>query len=85
MRGRSDLRAQTPLPFDPRLTHAALTREADLAYVVPSGKYWKEEDRFDPAEIDRIDAMWLQAAGVRSALHAGTVLSDPPLAAHQSG
>ena len=74
-----------PLFFDPSLTEAALQREAELGYVVPSGKYWKETDRFDPAEIDRIDAMWLQAASVRSTVHAETALSDPPLAAHQNG
>lgn len=80
-----DLRAQTPQLFDSRLRDAALRREADLNYVVPSGKYWKEEHRFDPAEIDRLDAMWLQAAGVRSIPRAGTALSDPPLAARRNG
>ncbi|WP_103332792.1 hypothetical protein [Pseudotabrizicola formosa] len=79
------LHAQVPQDFDPALTEAALQREAELDYTVPSGKYWKEEDRFDPAEIDRLDALWLQAAGVRSALPAGTGLSDPPLAVHQNG
>lgn len=59
---RETLESQRPLPFDARLTEAALHREAELGYVVPSGKYWKEADRFDPAEIDRIDAMWLAAA-----------------------
>ena len=82
---RSSLTMARLVTGDPRLTEAALRREAELGYIVPSGKYWKEADRFDPAEIDRIDAMWLQAAGVRSALHAGTSLSDPPLAARQSG
>ncbi|MFN4155013.1 MAG: hypothetical protein ACK4HF_10180 [Paracoccaceae bacterium] len=76
---------QAPQNFDPTLIEAALRREAELDYMVPSGKYWKEAHRFDPAEIDRIDAMWLQAAGVRSALHAGTALSDPPLAARRNG
>lgn len=33
--------------------------EAEAGYMVPSGKYWKEEDRFDPAVIDAIDAAWL--------------------------
>ncbi|WP_296416800.1 hypothetical protein [Pseudooctadecabacter sp.] len=37
----------------------ALRLEADTGYMVPSGKYWKEEDRFDPAIIDEIDAAWL--------------------------
>lgn len=44
---------------------AALTgakaREAALGYVVPSGRYWLEEERFDPAEIDALDALWLAA------------------------
>jgi len=82
---RTKLFTRQPQPFDPSLTQAALKREAELGYIVPSGKYWKEADRFDPTEIDRIDAMWVLAAGVRSALHAGTVLSDPPLAARQNG
>ena len=71
---RDLLDRQQPVPVDPRLTDAALQREAELGYLVPSGKYWKEADRFDPTEIDRIDALWLQAAGVRSAAHAGTEL-----------
>jgi len=80
-----DLARQRPLTFAPRLTEAALHREAELGYVVPSGKYWKEADRFDPAEVDRVDAMWLAAAGVRPDLRAGTDLADPPLALRQNG
>lgn len=37
----------------------ALNLEARADYMVPSGKYWKEEARFDPAIIDEIDAAWL--------------------------
>jgi hypothetical protein len=59
---REALAHQRPLPFDVRLTEAALHLEAELGYVVPSGKYWKEADRFDTAEVDRLDAMWLAAA-----------------------
>lgn len=40
---------------------AALAREEALGYVVPSGKYWKEEERFDPSEIDALDALWLRS------------------------
>lgn len=40
---------------------APLAREAELNYLVPSGRYWKEEARFDPAEIDALDRMWLDA------------------------
>lgn len=37
----------------------ALRLEAEAGYMVPSGKYWKEEDRFDVDVIDAIDAAWL--------------------------
>ena len=37
----------------------ALRLEEEAGYMVPSGKYWKEEDRFDPSIIDAIDAAWL--------------------------
>ena len=51
-----------PLPFDAALADRALRREADLGYVVPSGRYWDEADRFDPAELRHLDALWLAAA-----------------------
>lgn len=59
---RADLTAQRPLPFDQRLAETALAREAVLGYHVPSGRYWDEAHRFDPAEIDALDALWLAAA-----------------------
>jgi len=51
----------------------ALTAEAALNYVVPSGRYWLEEARFDPAAIDRLDALWLDTlpAALRSGLPSG--------------
>ena len=51
-----------PLPFDIRLADMALRREDDLGYHVPSGRYWDEVDRFDPAELKRLDMLWLSAA-----------------------
>lgn len=51
--------AAKPLP-NPEVLHTARTAEQALGYMVPSGKYWKEEERFDPTEIDRIDALWRQ-------------------------
>ncbi len=51
-----------PRPFCPDLAAAALGAEAALGYMVPSGRYWEEADRFDPAELDRLDALWLRAA-----------------------
>lgn len=44
--------------------NAALKFEADLGYVVPSGRYWEEPGRFDDAALDRLDAMWLAAAAL---------------------
>ena len=51
-----------PLPdFDAAMAEAALAREAELGYTTPNGRYWEELHRFDPAEIDALDAMWLAA------------------------
>jgi hypothetical protein len=51
-----------PLPFCPDTAATALSREAALGYFVASGHYLTETDRFDPAELDRLDALWLKAA-----------------------
>lgn len=40
---------------------AALQAEEQLNYFVPSGRYWKEAERFDAARIDHLDRMWLDA------------------------
>jgi hypothetical protein len=48
-----------PAPYDSHIVDAALAQEAALGYYVPSGKYWKEEGRFDVAAIDALDALWL--------------------------
>nr|WP_221229380.1 hypothetical protein [Rubricella aquisinus] len=59
--GLAELDAVTPGRFDPA---APLAREAALGYMVPSGQYWLEADRFDVAALDALDAMWLRVAGV---------------------
>lgn len=51
-----------PQAWDRDLAVKALAREAELGYRTPSGRYWEELDRFDPVEIDRLDALWLAAA-----------------------
>ncbi len=56
-----DAAARLPLQYDQTLIAAALEEEARLGYLVPSGKYWKEEDRFDVDAIDALDRMWLKA------------------------
>lgn len=66
---REDLPAALPAPFDAALAAAALAEEAALAYQVPSGRYWEEAHRFDPARLDALDQLWLAAA--RPAVAAG--------------
>lgn len=52
-----------PIPeLDQTIVAAALAEEQRLGYYVPSGRYWKEEHRFDPTAIDTLDALWLKAA-----------------------
>lgn len=51
-----------PATLDQDAIDAALAEEARLDYYVPSGKYWKEEARFDVAAIDALDALWLKSA-----------------------
>ena len=62
----ADLPHVGPQPLDTAALTQALQAEADLGYLVPSGRYWEEEARFDPIALDRIDALWLKTA-VRSA------------------
>lgn len=50
-----------PLRFNRGLVSAAKAREAALGYVVPSGRYWEELSRFDPAALAALDTMWLDA------------------------
>ncbi len=45
------------------LAARARSTEEALGYQTPTGKYWKQFDRIDPAALRRIDAMWLDAAG----------------------
>lgn len=54
-----DLAATQPVPMHEQIIDAAFAQEAALDYYVPSGKYWKEEDRFDEGAIDALDALWL--------------------------
>ena len=56
------LRDLRPAPRDETLVTAALQREAQMGYYVPSGKYWKQEARFDTALIDELDRLWLRTA-----------------------
>lgn len=57
----SQLTDVQPVLCDTATVDAARAEEARLGYYVPSGKYWKEESRFDPAAIDALDALWLRS------------------------
>ncbi|MBN2905458.1 MAG: hypothetical protein JXJ18_01985 [Rhodobacteraceae bacterium] len=52
-----------PARFDPARAARALAREAELGYGAPSGRGWNDPDRFDPARLRALDALWLDAAG----------------------
>jgi hypothetical protein len=45
-------------------------RETELGYFVSSGRYWQEEERFDPAALREVDELWLTAAGMRDSARA---------------
>lgn len=60
--GRADLASIRPAAFDLGGAKRALAREAELGYFVPSGRYWEEAARFDIAELDALDRLWLAAA-----------------------
>ena len=51
-----------PVSFNKTLAEQAMQRESTLNYYTPSGRYWQEADRFDPVEIDALDALWRAAA-----------------------
>lgn len=59
---RASVAAARPVAWCPDLAAEALALEAELGYLVPSGRYWEEAERFDVAMLDRLDRLWLQAA-----------------------
>ena len=59
--GLAELPDCAPRTPDDAVVEAALKREAALGYLVPSGRYWEDLSRFDPTEIDALDALWLTA------------------------
>lgn len=51
-----------PPTVDAARIDAIRARERALNYVVESGRYWEEADRFDPERLAEIDALWRAAA-----------------------
>jgi hypothetical protein len=46
--------------LDLQVVKKALRIEKKLAYMVPSGKYWKVIEKFDPLKLNEIDNYWLK-------------------------
>ena len=46
--------------LDLQVVKKALRIEKKLAYMVPSGKYWKVIEKFDPLNLNEIDNYWLK-------------------------
>lgn len=60
---RADLERGDLVPVEPdeAAIARAQRREADLDYVVPSGRYWESDRVFVPEEMDAVDQLWLAA------------------------
>lgn len=56
-----------PAPHDAPAAAQAMQAEAALGYVVPSGRYWEQADRFDARALAAIDALWLRAGALGKA------------------
>ena len=69
-----DLAEVVPVVPQAETLAAARAREAELGYMVPSGRYWEEAERFDADALAELDALWLtaQGAAVRTEQGRGT-------------
>jgi hypothetical protein len=68
--GRAEAAEVKPVVPEPETLAAAKAREVDLGYLVPSGRYWEDEARFDAGELRTLDTLWLaayEAASFRTA------------------
>jgi hypothetical protein len=83
----ADLATVAPAAPDAARMAAAQAREAELGYMVPSGRYWEEAGRFDAGALRDLDALWLgaQRASVRTAPGPETATPFPPPDAAASG
>jgi hypothetical protein len=50
------------LKLDSKSVKRALDLEGELAYMVPSGKYWESSIEFDRSKLSEIDSLWLKSA-----------------------
>ncbi len=68
------LPGQRPITVDEYAVRAVLDAEQTLGARVPSGRYWSEGCAATPADLARIDALWLEAH--QSSLAAGRMHHD---------
>mgnify|MGYP001817859109 CR=1 FL=1 len=54
-------RKARPQTVSRTIVDAVLEREEALGYLVPSGRYWEETHRFDPAALAILDRLWLSS------------------------
>jgi hypothetical protein len=73
-----DLVEAAPVVPDAEALGAARAREAELGYMVPSGRYWDEADRFDAGALAGLDAMWLAAQRASVRTEPGPERACPP-------
>lgn len=66
---RRGLASLQPVDFDAVAVARALGREAELAYMVPTGDYWNHLDGIDAAKLRAVDALW-SAAHASACTHA---------------
>jgi hypothetical protein len=50
------------LKLDSKSVKRALDLEGELAYMVPSGRYWESLKEFDNTKLSQIDSLWLKSA-----------------------
>lgn len=62
-RARPDTLPDHPAPHDTGLATQADALESALGYMVASGRYWEDPNACDPAELRKVDALWLAAVG----------------------
>ena len=44
-----------------RIVNEALYEEVRLGYMVPSGRYWEDDEKFDARKLSTIDSMWVES------------------------
>ena len=59
---QKDLVCEQDVKLDSNSVKKALDLEEELAYMVPSGRYWESLKEFDQLKLSEIDSLWLKSA-----------------------